>query len=169
MRSSEFGVFLLLVTAVLAVIVVVLYFRHRNLQMLHQERMSAIEKGTTVPIGRTLAPWSPRVYLLRGLIWTLTGAALVIFLYGVSISSHRAATGESIMWSARNLSRFAQIPIEQAQQIVEKDQANREQSVPAAIALLGLIPIGVGLSYLIFYYTDESRLKPVKYDAPAES
>jgi hypothetical protein len=41
--------------------------RHRNLQMFHQERMVALEKRTAVSLGHALAPFSPRIYLLRGL------------------------------------------------------------------------------------------------------
>jgi hypothetical protein len=145
------------VLCVLVVTLVVLYLRHRNQQMLHQERLTALEKGTALPVASPRAPWSPRVYLLRGLIWSFSGAALLICLLGLAVSSNRPQSAESMMWSAKNLSRNLEIPLDQARQIVEKDRATREQGMPTAVALLGLIPLAVGLAYLVFYYTDESR------------
>jgi Flp pilus assembly protein protease CpaA len=150
-------IFLFIILCGLVVTLVVLYLRHRNQEMLHQERLTALEKGAAVPVASPRAPWSPRVYLLRGLIWSFSGAALLICLLGLAMSSHRPQSAESMMWSARNLSRILEIPLDQATQIVEKDRTTREQGMPATIALLGLIPLGVGLAYLVFYYTDESR------------
>lgn len=146
-----------LLLASLGVTVAALYFRYRNLQLLHQERMAAIEKGTTVPLGRTLAPWSPRVYLLRGLIWSMSGIALAVFLFGIAVASHRPERLESVVLSAKYLSEQANIPLEEARRIVEADRNSSSQGVPSAVALLGLIPLGIGLAYLAFYYTDESR------------
>src|ERR1039457_3793811 len=87
---------LVCMVAAMVVVVMVLYLRHRNLQMLHQERMAALEKGVPVPIARTLAPWSPRVYLLRGLICSASGLAILICLLGLAVSSHRPASAESL-------------------------------------------------------------------------
>jgi len=140
-------------------VVVMLVLRHRNQLMFHQERMAALEKGTAVPTGPAPAPWSPRVYLLRGLMWSMGGAALVIFLFGLAVSSHKPASGESMMWRAKTLSQSSEIPLDQARQIVEKDQANIQEGMPSSVALLGLIPLAVGLAYLAFYYTDDSRRK----------
>lgn len=151
---QSLGVLLL---AALGVVVAALYFRYRNLQLLHQERMAAIEKGTAVPVGRTLAPWSPRVYLLRGLIWSMSGIALAVFLFGIAVASHRRERLESAVLDAKYLSEQANIPMEEARKIIEADRDLRGQGVPPAVALLGLIPLGIGLAYLAFYYTDESR------------
>jgi hypothetical protein len=151
------SLFLCVLVCVLVVTVVVLYLRHRNLQMLHQERMTAIEKGTAVPEAFTPGPWSPRVYLLRGLIWSFSGVALVICLLGLASASQRSDSAEAMAWSAKNLSQTLDMPIEQARQIVEKDRAQHVHGMPASIALLGLIPLGVGLAYLLFYYSDPSR------------
>lgn len=152
-------IFFLLVLPGLVVILMTQYLRHRNMRMLHEERLAALEKGTAVPLGSPLAPWTPRVHLLRGLMWSFGGLAVVVCLLGIAGSSHRTQSAESVMWSAKNLSRNLEIPLDQAKQIVEKDQANRENGMPASIALLGLIPLAVGLAYLVFYYTDESRKK----------
>jgi len=138
-----------------ALIFLVLYQRHRNQQMFHQERLAALEKGAAVPAAPVPAPWSPRVYLLRGLIWSFGGAALFIFLLGVA-ASHRPESAQEMAWHAKQVSDTLNIPLDQARQIVEKDQAERGD-MPAALALLGLIPLGVGLAYLVFYYSDPAR------------
>jgi hypothetical protein len=141
----------------LAVTLMALYGRHRNEQMLHQERMAGLEKGVLAPAPLLPAPWSPRVYLLRGLIWSLAGVALIVFLLGMALSTEQHATAESMAYDAQHVARNLSIPVDQAMQIVEKDRVGRNYGTPASIALLGLIPLAVGLAYLVFYYTDPSR------------
>ena len=157
MRFEATMLFMFLLIAILVVILVALYLRHRNLQMFHQERMAALEKGTAVPVGHTLAPWSPRLYLLRGLLWSFGGAALIISLLGIAMSTRRPLTAESILYRSQSLAQSARISPEEAKQIVEKDRVAREQGMPSSVALFGLIPLAVGLAYLVFYYTGESR------------
>lgn len=145
----------------LCVVALFLFFRHRNQQLEHQERMAALEKGAALP-PRPLPQWSPRVYLLRGLIWTAVGAAISIALLGASLSDHRHyhERPEYLAQRAKDVSLNLQIPIEQARQIVEKDEAQRiaeDTGMPPAIALFGLIPLAVGLAYLVFYRTEASR------------
>jgi hypothetical protein len=153
----EYGFFLILLIATQVVIFVALYFRHRNLQMFHQERMAALEKGTSIPIGHALAPWSPRVYLLRGLLWSFAGAALVICLLGIAASTHHPESAETALWRAQSLVQSLHISIDESKKIVEQDQGSRQQGMPWSVALLGLIPLGVGLAYLVFYRTGESQ------------
>jgi hypothetical protein len=143
----------------LVVILAVLQLRHRNLESLHQERMAALEKGAALPMMPGPAPWSPRVYLLRGLIWSLAGVALIVCLYGISstVSSDRVDSAESKAYAARNLARNLEIPLDQANQIVEHDAMSGRQGPQRSIALLGLIPLAVGLAYLVFYFSDPSR------------
>ena len=160
---------LVFAVATLIVVVVVLYLRHSNLQMLHQERMAALEKGVAVPVARALAPWSPRVYLLRGLIWSASGLAIMICLLGLALASHRNESTESRMWHAKMLTNSLGISMDQAQQIVDKDQATEQRGLPFSVALVGLIPLGVGIAYLVFYYSDESRRNPQAETASAQS
>jgi hypothetical protein len=148
-----------LVVAMFALILAAIYLRHRKMQMLHLERMAALEKGTAVPVWRTLAPWSPRVYLLRGLMWSMGGAALTLAILGISASTHQPESWQSVMYDSRNLSVNLDIPLEQARKIVEQDRAGRVPGMPSTVALLGLIPLGIGLAYLAFYYTDDKRHK----------
>ncbi len=156
MRAGEAVVFISFMLFGLVVVVSVLYSRHRKQQLLHEERMAALEKGTAIPMGREPAPWSPRVYLLRGLIWAFSGAAIAVAFYGVAVTSQRQPSAENAAWRARNISRDLEIPLDQAKQMVDKDQATRREGPPTGLALFGLIPFGVGLAYLIFYYTGVS-------------
>jgi hypothetical protein len=157
-ECSPFFVFV----AVFVVIVVVLFFRYRRQQLFHQERMAALDKGLPVPQPYNPAPWSPRVYLLRGLLWSFGGIALSICIGGIALTTQEPPSAETIMWRAKNLTQSAGISMEEAKQIIEKDRDSRQNGMPVSVALLGLIPIAVGAAYLIFYYTgkkgnDDSR------------
>jgi hypothetical protein len=161
--------FLVFMFAAVVVVVMVLYLRHKNLQMLHQERLVALEKGVSAPAVRALAPWSPRVYLLRGLIWSASGLALMICLLGLAVTSHRPASAESLAYRTWSISKQFDITRDEARQMAEKDQATEQRGMPFSVALLGLIPLGVGIAYLVFYYSDESRKNPLPEPAPAPS
>jgi hypothetical protein len=159
---AAFWILSLSIVAAVFIVALALWIRHRNQQMEHQERLAALEKGAVLPVRSAEAPWSPRVYLLRGLIWTFTGAALTLALLGAALSDHRhyRESPEWLSMRAKNVSQNLEIPIEQARQIVEKDAAERaaqETGAPPAIALFGLIPLGVGLAYLVFYRVDAAR------------
>jgi hypothetical protein len=155
--TRDLGFMICVLIATQVVILTALYLRHRNRQMFHQERMMAIEKGASVPIGHALPPWSPRVYLLRGLLWSFAGAASIICLLGIAASTHRPQSAEDTLWRARTLIQTLNISAEEAKQIAEKDKEAREAGMPSSAALLGLIPLAVGLAYLVFYYASESR------------
>ena len=150
------GLFLLILT--LATISVALYFRHRAQQMLHVERMAAMEKGVKIPLGAP-KPWTPRVYFLRGLMWTFGGAALAVFLFSIAPATHRQQSAELSLIQAKNLSERLNLPLDEARKVIGTDRL-REEGLPSSIALLGLIPMGIGLAYLIFYFTDDSRNQP---------
>jgi len=150
-------VLLSLTLAGLVITLCVLYSRARNQQLAHEERMAALDKGVTVPPMPPQRPWSPRVYLLRGLIWSFCGAALIICLLGLASASpsHRGVSAMNMAFDAKRLMDMTGISREEANRIVEKDAAQQSEKPPAAIALLGLIPLSVGLAYLVFYYTGE--------------
>ena len=158
----QFGLICLVFATGLILVMALLFLRRRTLQMRHEERLAAMEKGVPLPPDAAPTPWSPRVYLLRGLIWTFTGAALIIALLVAALTTHRRypESAEMMALKARNVSQYLQIPMDQARQIVAKDEAERaaeDQGMPAAIALFGLIPLGVGLAYIIYYRSDASR------------
>src|SRR6476660_3761573 len=100
-------VIILMVLSAAAIIVNALSLRHKRHEMRHQERMTALEKGAELPAEppeKPPVPWSPRVYLLRGLIWLFTGAGLSAFLLGLSLTivSHPERL-EDRTWHAQNL------------------------------------------------------------------
>jgi hypothetical protein len=156
MRQEVF-ILITLIIAALVVIISALYLRYRYLQMFHQERLAALDKGAQIPAGHALAPWSPRVYLLRGLLWTFAGIAVIICLLGIAASSHRPEAADVTLWRAKNLAQSMNITIEEARQIAEKDHERRPTGMPFTVALLGLIPTGVGLAYLVFYKTGDAQ------------
>ncbi len=153
--SAIFAIFVLIAAQV--VIIVALYIRYRNLQMYHKERLVALEKGIAGPIGPMPVPWSPRAYLLRGLLWSFAGAALIICLLGIAASSHRPEPADVTLWRAKSIAQSLNLSAEEARQIAEKDREVRQNGIPFSIALLGLIPVGVGFAYLVFYYTGDKR------------
>lgn len=172
--SFQFGIITLGFVSALILVLALLWIRHRTQRMRHEERLLAIEKGN-LPAAQALAPWSPRVYLLRGLIWTLGGAALTIALVGAAMTArtqHHVSAELRATW-ARQVSEKLQIPIDQARQIVDKDDAERaanDSAVPLAFAAFGIVPMAVGVAYLVFYYNDPSRNynppQPTAYTPP---
>jgi hypothetical protein len=90
------------------------------------------------------------------LIWSLTGVALAICLFGISLSTVRRDSAEMIAYRTQTIAHSLDIPLDQAKQMVEKDQTETH-GAPVTVALLGLIPLAVGLAYLAFYYSDPSR------------
>jgi hypothetical protein len=158
MRDDTIALLVFFIAA-LIITLVALYFRYRKQQLLHQERMASLEKGMPIPKAYAPVPWSPRLYLLKGLLWSCAGIALCISFLGIAISTQRPLSDTNVIYRAKGLSSSAGISLEEAKQIVEKDQKSRQEGMPSGVALLGLIPLGVGVAYLIFYNTgDKSRL-----------
>jgi len=142
--------------AALAIVLAVLFSRNRKQQLLHLERMAALEKGASLPPIQEERPWSSRVYLLRGLIWSFVGVATIICLFGLSTASRRPPSAYDKAFEAKRLSESTGISREEAAQMVERDANLQHDGPPPSIALMGLIPLAVGLAYLIFYYTGRS-------------
>lgn len=98
-----------------------LWFRYHSVQLRHRERMTAMEKGidlTALTMSDPFRIQSYRAYLLRGLLWLLTGLAITLCL---AVLTPPLFDG------------------------------------PRTTALLGLIPVFVGIAYLIFYWTENRR------------
>lgn len=106
-----------------------LYLTHKRREMYHKERLAAIEKGVELPpeafFEGQLAAKSPRVYLLRGLVWLFVGVATVVFMFALS----KTIPGEG---------------------------------PPQGVAFMGLIPVAIGLAYLIFYFIEGKKMKEEK-------
>jgi hypothetical protein len=148
-----------MVLSAAAIIIWSLVLRYKRQQLRHQERMAAIEKGAELPAepaARPPAPWSPRIYLLRGLIWLFTGAGLSAFILGIALSvGPRQSTYEDRLWRANNLRHQGATEDEVKQFLNSKDAERR--GLPEGLALIGLIPMGVGLAYIIYYRGEDKR------------
>jgi hypothetical protein len=122
--------------------------RYRRRVLQNQERMAALEKGVPLPelIEEQMAPWSGRIYLLRGMMWLFSGIAIVVFLSAIVAYSHETPRMESRLYRMQELRSLG--ATEEQIQEAEKEPFH---AVPEGIAFLGLVPIGIGLAYLISY------------------
>src|SRR5579863_5636862 len=102
MRVEE--VMTILIISVGAVVFYSLSMRYRKRELQHKERLAALEKGMPLP---ELSPegrvWSPRVYLLRGMMWLFGGIAIVVFLGAISAATQQAPRLEERLYRAKNL------------------------------------------------------------------
>lgn len=140
----------------LAFLLVLMILRHRRAVLRHQERLQVIERGGVLPSldeERPKAPWSPRVYLLRGMMWLYTGIAITIMIAAISLSASHAPDMNSKLWHVRQL-RDNGATEQQIQQYMREAENDRE-GMPLGAATVGLIPIGVGIAYLMFYRKEQ--------------
>ena len=145
--------------AVLSTIVMIcaLAFRHRRRELQHKERMAAIEKGGPLPArsdNEQRPPWTPRVHLLRGMMWLFSGIGLTLFLAGLSASTFRMQSAEERVSAAQRLKDLG--ATEEQVREVQNDRIPRRDVAPG-FSLIGLVPIGVGLAYLFSYRTENKK------------
>ena len=141
-----------LATLSVAFLTAMILVRYQKLKLLHQERLAVIDKGGALPAfieERPKAPWSPRVYLLRGMMWTFVGVAMVLVLVSVSISTAHPTPLYWRLSEAQGLRSQGATEDQVKQFLAEAGQRN--DGLPIGAASLGLIPISVGLAYLVFY------------------
>jgi hypothetical protein len=131
-----------------------LYLRFRRRELLHKERMAALEKGVALP-DLTDIEAGPRVYLLRGMIWLLSGIALSVFLLVLVSTIHQIPKSAQARFQEANTIARLGGTAEQIKQI--QDDTGPEVPVPYSVALIGLVPIGVGVAYLIFHRVETAR------------
>lgn len=138
-----------------AIIAAALYWRFKNRELQHRERLIALEKGVELPtLGASAAPpWTPRVYLLRGMIWLFTGIAICASVPFIAIGTERH-TEAWIRVGEANRAKANGASDEQVKEIM-MDRGSR--GMPPGIGLIGLIPMGVGLAYLITYRAERAR------------
>jgi hypothetical protein len=140
-----------------AVVICALAFRHRRRELQHKERMAAIEKGAPLPALNDIeqrAPWTPRVYLLRGMMWLFSGIGLTLFLAGLSASTFRVKSAEERVSAAQRLKDLG--ASEEQVREVQNDRIPRRDLAPG-FSLIGLVPIGVGLAYLLSYRAENKK------------
>jgi hypothetical protein len=136
-----------------------LFYRHKRAELVHQERMAAIERGVEFPIDTTSRPpMEPiRRYLLSGMIWLFSGAALVVFLGALSATLPHRGTGLAEETVAR-IDELRKLGADDSElRRVLYDQNRRYPEIPLGLSMVGLIPMGVGLAYLIFFFTERKR------------
>ena len=147
---------LMFVSGGLAFLMLLMVLRHRRAVLRHQERLQVIERGGVLPSldeERPKAPWSPRTYLLRGMMWLYTGIAITITLGALSLSASHPRSMSSKVWEVKNL-RDNGATEQQIQQYM-RDADNVREGMPLGVATIGLIPIGVGVAYLMFYRKEQ--------------
>jgi hypothetical protein len=137
-----------------------LVLRYRRLELRHQERMVAFEKGIPVPAETIGAPPTIETYQLRGLVWLAAGIALTLALFIIvpQVSGESPATR---LYRMQDMKRagFSYDEIRESM-----GQYDRESRHNGALAALGLVPAAVGVAYLFFYYEQKRRYS---YDVPA--
>jgi len=155
--TDDPAVFVMVITvtfAVLSAIVIIcaLAFRHRRRELQHKERLAAIEKGAPLPALTDIeqrAPWTPRVYLLRGMMWLFSGIGLTLFLASLAASTSSRSVEERVMAAQRLKERGA---TDEQVRAVQNDT-----SLAPGFSLIGLVPIGVGLAYLLTYRVENKK------------
>ena len=139
--------------AAVGLFVFALYMRFRRRELLHKERLAAIEKGVALP-DLTDIEAGARIYLLRGMIWLLSGIALSVCLVALSATMRFPKSAEQRFREANTIARLGGTA-EQIQQ-AQNDTGSQDR-LPYAVSLIGLVPIGVGVAYLIFYRVETAR------------
>ena len=140
----------------LGIIIPSLVLRYKKQLLRHRERMAAIEKGADLPPeppepSRALP--RPRIYLLRGLMWLFTGAALSIAFLGFAYSIDRSVSMESRLYRVQRLRDLGATEDQIKTALAEN---NRRDGPGPAIALIGLVPMAVGAAYLVFYRSEQT-------------
>ncbi len=143
---------LALLVVLLFLLAIIMAFRFKQRELQHRERMAAIEKGAALPVLEN--PWRPTSLLLRGMMWLFSGFGLVLFLLAISLAGPKDITAADRVQKA-NWAKNAGATEDQVREIMSERQ---QPGLPAGFSLIGLIPIGVGLAYLITY-RKESTLK----------
>jgi hypothetical protein len=153
--ETAFQGMLLLVVAFLAFLAVILYLRHRENMSRHQERLAAIEKGIPVPLAETRPSKLPRIYLLRGLQWLFVGLSISLVLLSMSATNRRPMSMMNKLSNAQYL-KARGASDEQVGEYM-KSAGDETEGMPYAAASIGLVPMSVGLAYLVFYRKETER------------
>jgi hypothetical protein len=145
---------LFLAVLVLLAILAGLYFRYKKLQLAHQERMVALEKGAAPVLSDLEQNGGLRVYLLRGMIWLFTGITLTVFLAVAVSTTDRSMDLEQRLWRTQRLKELGATE-EQVREELARQPSRR--GPPLGLALIGIVPASVGLAYLVFYRSEKRR------------
>jgi hypothetical protein len=152
--------------AIAFVVFPTLVLRYRRLELRHQERMIAFDKGIPVPPETVGAPPTIETYQLRGLVWLALGIALslALFMMMPMVSGDSPATR---LYREQDMKRTG-FSYEEIRESMKEYDRERQQS--RAFAVIGLVPAAVGAAYLFFYYEQKRRyiygppVRPVKME-----
>jgi uncharacterized membrane protein len=137
-----------IVVSIAILIFAFLYLRYRQRELQHRERLAALEKGTPLPdLFEPQPPRSGRIYLLRGMMWLFSGIAIVAFLSAIAAYTRQPPSMERRLDRTQELKRLGATD----EQIREAEAEPSRDAMPGGVALLGLVPFGIGLAYLIYY------------------
>jgi hypothetical protein len=148
------GAILIMTVFFFTAVVFALGLRFRQREWQHKEALAALEKGVDPPVVQS-APWTPRSYLLHGMIWLFVGVASFVALSAVAVTSRRTLPYEVRLSAAMDARAHGATP-EEVQILLNSPR--EETGFPLGIGFLGLIPIGVGLAYLIFYRVEGRKV-----------
>jgi hypothetical protein len=134
----------------------ILYYRHKRAELIHQERMTAMEKGVALPVFEPAVQAIDHVrrHLLFGMIWLFSGAGLAIFIFALSITIPRP-NGDERRTRIESLRKLGASDDEL--RMVVNEQSRMNQGLPIGFGTIGFIPMGVGLAYMIFYAVERKR------------
>jgi len=135
-------------------IFIVLASRYNARELEHKETLAALEKGVDLPV-RQSAPWTPRTYLLHGMIWLFAGLASIFAIVAIAATSSKPYPMEVKVRAVTEARERGATP-QEIQMLL--NEPRNEQGIPIGLAFLGLIPVGVGLAYLIFYRVESRKL-----------
>jgi hypothetical protein len=156
--ETAFHGMLIFVVAFLAFLAVIFFLRHREAMSRHQERLAAIDKGISVPVAETRPSRSPRIYLLRGLQWFFVGVGISLVLLSISTASREPISLASKLSMAQMLKAQGASEAQIAEYM--KSAAGEMEGMPYSAASIGLVPMSVGLAYLIFYRKESEIAEP---------
>ena len=168
MTPAEAALFLFSMAALsVAFLTAMILMRYKKSELRHQERLAVIEKGGSLPAlddERPKSPWTPRVYLLRGMLWTSLGVAITLVLASISLTVAHPPSQSWRLAEAQAL-RTQGATEEQVKQFLA-EEGKRNDGLPLSVASVGLIPISVGLAYLLFYRKESQS--PLSLNSEAE-
>ena len=141
----------IILTAVLFLVFLsfTIFLRHKQAVLRHQERMMAIEKGAALPMEISRLPATPRLYLLKGLLWLCAGLSILVVLAILSITASKPINTIGRMQDVQRLKEAGATETQVQQYLAEAERERR--GLPLGVASLGLIPASVGIAYLLFY------------------
>ena len=136
----------------------ILYYRHKRAELVHQERMTAMEKGVALPVfeplTRSIDP--VRRHLLFGMIWLFSGAGLAIFLFALSATTpHMNGLTLNERQDRVQALRKLGASDEELRRVLYDDR--RTNGIPIGLGTVGFIPMGVGLAYMVFFAVENKR------------